>query len=81
MNWKHRSNELARLRAKYRASPYKIEFSDLSVSANPCTNGFGPTPKKRSMGTPAGVVVDHLHKSSMQVLFRSEIPWAGGRKP
>jgi hypothetical protein len=25
--------------------------------------------------------VDHLHKSGLQVLLPSELPWAGGKKP
>lgn len=68
--------QLARLRAKHRV-PYAVPFPDLSHSLDPCTCGFGPTPRRGSFNTSAGLIVSHLHKSSYQVLLRSEVEVAG----
>ena len=60
-----------------RALPrYTVPFPDLSTTASPCTCGFGPTPA-RTPQVSQGLIVSHLHKSTYQVLSRSEIQYAG----
>jgi len=76
MNWKARSLELAKLRAKHLAQAYQNEFPDLTTPPSPCTNGFGPTPARAKLAA-TGFIVSHLHKSSYQVLGRNEVQYAG----
>lgn len=57
-------------------STHKVPFPVLVYSADPCTCGFGPTPKRRQI-IKAEVIIGALHKSSYQVLFRSEIKYMG----
>ena len=75
-----------RLRARYGADKYKIPFPDLKVEARtaPCSNRFDPVQPHANpepYTPPHGLIVDHLHKSSLQVILPSELPWAGGKKP
>jgi hypothetical protein len=72
---------VARLRAKHGHSKYKVSFPDLKCGSNPCTNGFGPTPKHVPPKLKGEHIVDSLHKQGMMVLSRDELPWAGGKKP
>jgi hypothetical protein len=69
-----------RLRAKHGSNHWREPFPNLKVGPNPCTNGFGPTPKSPPK-PPTGHIVDTLHKQGPMVLFRDELPWAGGKKP
>lgn len=83
MKWKSRSKELARLRARH-TDKYKVPFPDLSVrQVAPLSNRFDNIVDKSNHEPykPTGLIVDHLHKSSLQVLLPSELPWAGGKKP
>jgi len=81
MKWKTRSRELALLRAKYATSKYQLPFPDLATGPSCCTNGLGQTPKKSRPQYTGLAIVDTLHKQGMQVLFKSDLPYAGGRKP
>jgi hypothetical protein len=84
MKWKKRNKELARLRARHKGKKWRPALPDLSVrQVAPCSNRFDAIQSysRPEPYTPAGCVVDHLHKSSLQVLLRSELPWAGGKKP
>ena len=73
-----------KLRAKHGRERWKEPFPDLSTDPNPCTNGFGlrgevyspPHAKPKT-----NLIVDTLHKQGMMVLSKSELPWAGGKKP
>lgn len=86
MKWKNRSKQLALFKTKYRNSRYKVPFPNLREADDrklaPCTNGFGqgfaPAPKPKP---PTNHIVDTLHKQGPMVLSRSELPWAGGKKP
>ena len=80
VKWKKRVKEIMILRAKYSRDHYKIPFPNLKTPTNPCTNGFGPTPKVGPK-PPTNLIVDTLHKQGPMVLSRDELPWAGGKKP
>jgi hypothetical protein len=56
-------------------STWRVPFPVLEYSSDPCTCGFGPTPRRQSQTCAA--IVGCLHKSSYQVLFRSELKYAG----
>lgn len=85
MKWRKRQAQLARLRARHAGSKYKVPFPDLSTKqVAPCSNRFDAIHDKsrpEPYVPPQGLIVDHLHKSSLQVLLPSELPWAGGKKP
>lgn len=77
------TQRLAILRAR-RIAQHRNAFPDLRTdkpNLSPTTAGFGPTPKRQPNASPAHLIVDTLHKQGPQVLSRSELPWAGGRKP
>jgi len=78
---------VAELRAKHGRNRYKVPFPDLTAGSSavtPCTNGFGQRgkgyPPPKSNPNP-GLIVDTLHKQGPMVLRKSELPWAGGKKP
>lgn len=86
MKWSKRKAQLDKLRAAHAGRPYRVPFPDLSTDskAAPCSNRFDSIHDKsrpEPYTPPQGLIVDHLHKSSLQVLLRSELPWAGGKKP
>jgi len=58
-----------------RRSTYKVPFPVLDYGPDPCTCGFGPTPKRKYYSSTA--IIGALHKSSYQVLLSSEIIYAG----
>jgi hypothetical protein len=85
MKWKKRKAEIERLRARYARSPYREPFPDLSTTKSgvaPLGNSLNqyrteaPQPKPKT-----ALIVDHFHKSGLQVILPSELPWAGGKKP
>jgi hypothetical protein len=57
-------------------STWKVPLPEPMVWHDPCTCGFGPTPKRKPQFA-AGALVGNLHKSSCQVLFKSELKYAG----
>lgn len=85
MNWKKRKAQIERLKAANLGQRYRVPFPDLTVrEVAPCSNRFDSIHDKSRAEPyvpPKGVIVDHLHKSSLQVLLPSELPWAGGKKP
>lgn len=91
MKWKKRQREIKRLKAAHAGTRWKEPFPDLSISPReagarklaPCNNilDLYGAEAKQPMASPKGLVVDHFHKSGMQVILPSELPWAGGKKP
>lgn len=85
MKWKKREAELNRLRRKHpvlqkqmpRSLGSSSKYQSLS-STGISRICYGPRP---SLKPPSGVIVDTLHKQGPMVLSRSELPWAGGKKP
>lgn len=86
MKWKKRQREIKRLRAAHAGQRWAAPFPDLKEGLRPTAplnnilDLYGAEAKP-PMATPKGVVVDHFHKSGMQVILPSELPWAGGKKP
>lgn len=89
MKWKSRSAQIARLRAKYRNNPYTVAIPNLKEGladrkVAPCSNNFdaigGYARAEPFKPNPPGLIVDCLHKSSLQVILPSEITMIG-RKP
>lgn len=85
MKWKKRQRELESLRRKHAAQRFAIPFPDLATTKSgvaPLGNILdqyrmeAPAPKPQTK-----LIVDHFHKSGMQVILPSELPWAGGKKP
>jgi len=84
MKWRKRKKYLARLRAKHAGNPWRQPFPDLKEGLRPlpsCSNildlyGAFQAPAK----PPTNLVVDHFHKSGLQVILPSEIKDAGGKK-
>lgn len=86
MKWKSRQRQLALLKTKYAKNPYVVPFPNLREGLRP----VAPTSDRLTpMGAPLPIraprltvplVVDCLHKSSMQVILPSEIHMIG-RKP
>lgn len=69
---------LTALRAKHQGSRYAVPFPDLTCPPSPCTCGFGNGLRPVVGPAPVrSVIVSHLHKSSYQVLSRTEIQYAG----
>lgn len=67
-----------RLRTRHRGR-YHVPFPDLSLDRDPAPSGpcFAPiVPRGRGRAAPAGLIVSHLHKSSYQVLSRTEVQFA-----
>lgn len=88
MKWKKRQREIKRLRAAHAGRHWRAPFPDLkdgldSRKIAPCNNilDLYGAELKPSPPPPDGLIVDHLHKSGLQVLLPSELPWAGGKKP
>jgi hypothetical protein len=86
MKWKKRQAEINRLRAKHGKDRSLVrKFPDLSVEqhTSPTSNRMGPPGlKKEQLQAILGpnFVVEHIHKGGYQVLMRSDLPWAGGKK-
>ena len=83
MKWVKRQAEIEYLRQKH-GKVRPVLFPDLSVEsgAAPCSNLFAVTTGKREPHAPVpGLMVGHPHKSSLMVMFPSELEWAGGKKP
>jgi hypothetical protein len=85
MKWRKRQREIARLRAQH-ADRFAIPFPDLSITKKgvpPTSDRITDPPRSGRSSTPqpAGLIVDHFHKSGLQVILKSELPWAGGKKP
>jgi len=84
MKWKKRQREIKRLRAAHAGGRWRPPMPNLreGLRLPRCNNildlyGMGaPEP----MPNPPGVVVDHFHKSGLQVVLPSEIKDAGGKK-
>jgi hypothetical protein len=88
MKWKKRLLEIERLKAKHGLDrSLARQFPNLKVEQRgaPPSNRFGPPPllSKSQVTAILGpdFIVSHLHKSGYQVLLRSDLPWAGGKKP
>lgn len=83
--WKRVSRDLERLRAAHgRDRSLLRAFPDLSVDrqAPPCTCGMsGPTYRAQPRPQGHGLLVGTPHKQGSMVMPRSELPWAGGKKP
>ena len=90
MKWRKRQREIKRLRASHAGRRWRNPFPDLSPRAAgvreprlpPCSNildCYGMEAKDHTP-TPEGIVVDHFHKSGLQVILPSEIKDAGGKK-
>ena len=84
-SWKRVSRDLERLRAAHgRDRSLLREFPDLSVDRQvpPCTCGMaGPTYRQQPRPSVPHLVVGTPHKQGSMVMPRSELPWAGGKKP
>lgn len=84
MKWKKRKREIAKLRARNRRK-LGIPLPDLTCSKPglaPCSNRFDSiTDYSRPAPHTPNLIVDHFHKSGLQVILPSELPWAGGKKP
>jgi hypothetical protein len=86
MKWKKRQREIKRLRAAHAGRRWRAPFPDLATTKSgvaPCSNIldlYGMEVKEHHP-PPEGLVVDHFHKSGLQVVLPSELPWAGGKKP
>jgi hypothetical protein len=88
MRWKKRLLEIQRLQAKHGLDrSLARQFPDLRVDKKvpPTSDRFYP-PATLSMEQVKLILgpkflVSHIHKSGYQVLLRSELPWAGGKKP
>ncbi len=87
MSYKQRLREIAKLREKHKYSPHKVPLPDLKVESNnvPSLSETGidkiednytgvPKPK------PEGLLVGNSHKQGNMVMFKSELPWSGGKK-
>ena len=86
MKWKKRQREIKRLRAQHAGKQWRNPFPDLKEGLRPLPPlsnvlDLYAMEAKEHHPAPSGLTVDHLHKSSLQVLLRSELPWAGGKKP
>lgn len=88
MKWKKRQREIKRLRAEHAGKRWSDGFPNLKSDKPglaPTSNRFDYIPNEGPYlpqpPNPKHLVVDHLHKSSLQVLLPSELPWAGGKKP
>jgi len=86
MKWKKRQREIKRLRAAHAGKKWQAPFPNLKEGLRPLPplsnilDLYGAQIKP-PQPAPKGLIVDHLHKSSLQVLLSSELPWAGGKKP
>lgn len=86
MKWRKRQKEIARLKARHAGSTFGAPFPNLKLGLDdrkvaPCSDRLAPTPGAKQIPPPTGLIVDHFHKSSLQVILPSELPWAGGKKP
>lgn len=86
MKWKTRERQLAQLREKHGRVPPVVAFPDLGVKPGApslTATGVAKIVEKRAQpqDIPRDVIVDTLHKQGPMVLSRSELPWAGGKKP
>ena len=88
MKWKKRQREIKRLRAQHAGQRWRNPFPNLkdgldSRKVTPCNNilDLYAAEAKPVPPAPPGLVVDHFHKSGLQVILPSELPWAGGKKP
>jgi hypothetical protein len=87
MKWKKRQREIKRLRAAHAGRHWRNPFPDLkdgldSRKIAPCNNILDLYGAEAKPPLPAtNLIVDHFHKSGMQVILPSELPWAGGKKP
>ena len=85
MKWKKRQREIKRLRAQHAGKQWRNPFPDLKEGLRPlppCSNildCYGMEAKDHPP-TPEGIIVDHFHKSGLQVILPSEIKDAGGKK-
>jgi hypothetical protein len=86
MKWKKRKREIKRLRAAHAGKRWRAPFPDLKEGLRPlppCNNilDLYAAEAKPPHPAPDGLIVDHFHKSGLQVVLPSELPWAGGKKP
>jgi hypothetical protein len=84
VKWKKRQREIKRLRAEHAGKRWRAPFPDLKTAKPglaPCNNildlyGSFQFPAKPT----TNLVVDHFHKSGLQVVLPSEIKDMGGKK-
>jgi len=84
MKWKKRQREIKRLRAKHAGARWRAPMPSLreGLRLPTCNNildlyGMGAVAPK---APPPGIIVDHFHKSGLQVVLPSEVKDAGGKK-
>lgn len=90
MKWRKRSAELKRLRRKHGPVssvvplPVLRETSTKPSPPSLSESGIAPIVRKRGssgpVSAPPGVVVGTPHKQGPMVMFKDELPWAGGKK-
>lgn len=86
MKWRKREAEIKRLRKKHRG----VRHGELPACATPSSGypslsstGISPIVWRASKSSPLsceGITVGTPHKQGPMVMFKSELPWAGGRK-
>jgi hypothetical protein len=90
MKWKKRQAEIARLRRRHpvlrvndlpNLREQQSEYSAPSLTSTGVSTICSRTRTAASAKLSGEFFVGALHKSSMQVLFKSELPWGGGKKP
>jgi len=88
MKWKARQREIARLRRKHRVlcvnrmPDLSVDRSSTSYPSLTSSGGSSQLCVRRAEnhGIPDNVVIGTPHKQGPMVMFRSELPWAGGKK-
>lgn len=85
MKWKKRKRELDRLAKKHGRDSGRALMPDLTTKRGPpslSTTGVAKIVEKRraAQEPPPNLIVDTLHKQGPQVLFKDDLPWAGGKK-
>lgn len=86
MKWKKRQQQIEEMRRRHgRDRSLTRTFPDLKVEQRtaPCSNDMAKisyaAPKEGT--SDHGLIVDTLHKQGPMVLSKTELPWAGGKKP
>jgi hypothetical protein len=85
VKWKKRKREIRRLARKHGGDTGRAPMPDLSVKPGPpslSATGVAPIVERRRAAQvpPPNLIVDTLHKQGPQVIFRDDLPWAGGKK-
>jgi hypothetical protein len=86
VKWKKRQREIERLAQKHGRDGGRAPMPDLTTKRGPPSlseTGVAKIAETRraAQEPPPNLIVDTLHKQGPQVLFKSELPWAGGKKP